>query len=200
MRINKLLLYGGASLFAAILLGGCGGGDSAPVAEVFPRAIQYKTLEGQFNGLISPGLGIYQTLSVNSCRPGLDWCLLSLTPLASKEQLQTFVVQSQGNEETKPEVLAAGSSIDFAKEQLWAFKLGVSNVAEAVLSIQETATTIEIRPVVCNNVVLTIYRPFLKDLFVVVPRDLPAKPVVFLDSGDVRYGPDCPFFELVRKN
>ena len=199
MKIKKPIPYWGAVLFAATLLGGCGGGDSSPAAEVFPRDIQYKTLAGQVNGLISPGLGIYQSLDRNHCAPGLDWCLTSLTPLASKEQLQSFVAQSPGDEVNKPRVLAAGSAIDFAKEQIWAFKLGISNNAEAVLAIREVETRIEIKPIVCNNVVLPIYRPYLEDVLVVVSRDLPAKPVVFLDSGTVLHGPACPFAELVRK-
>ena len=211
MKTKQSISYWAALLFAAILLGGCGGGDSSPAAEVFPRDIQYKNLDGKANGLIDGGIGIYlsafspngSSLAVNSnCGPGKrgDLCFSLLTPLASLEQFQAFVSQSPGEDKNKPDVLVAGSAIDFSREQLWAFKLVMYNPAEAVMRIQETAETIEVQPIVCNMSILDgNVGPVIKDLFIVVSRDLPSKPVVLLDRSDVFYGQKCPFAELVRK-
>jgi hypothetical protein len=194
---QKILLAG---LVVATLLGGCGGGDSSPGAEVFPREIQYENLKGQTGGVIlGSGMSITQSDTTN-CVLGKFWCLSSLMTLTSQEQFKAFVAQSPGNEDSKSEVLTAGNAIDFSKKQLWALKLGRLYTADIVLKIHELEKTIEIQPVICNDAVVGNGVRFLTDIFVVVSRDTPVKPFVFIDNSPVLYGPKCPFAEMVRRS
>lgn len=200
MQIKKFIPYWGALLFAAILLGGCGGGDSSPAVEVFPREIQYENLKGQVGGVVlGPGLSITQSEATN-CVLGKFWCLSSVTALTFQEQFQAFVAQSPGSEDSKPGVLAAGSSIDFSKKQLWALKLGRLYSADIVLKIRELKESIEIQPVICNDAIVGNGIRYLTDIFVAVLRDMPIKPIVFVDHDPVLYGSKCPFAEMVQRS
>ncbi len=197
MKIKRFILCWGALFFAATLLGGCGGDDSPPAEEAFPREIKYENLKGQVDGVIFvSGLSITQT-GAAKC---ISWCLSSLTVLGTQEQFQAFVTQSPGAEDSKPRILAAGSAIDFSRKQIWALKLGHSFTADVALNIRELQESIEIQPVICNDVIVGNGMFYLTDIFVVVPRDMPSKPVVFIDHGPVRHGPECPFAEMVRRS
>ncbi len=200
MKIKKFILYWGALFVAATLLWGCGGDDSPPDAEVFPRENKYENLSGQVGGVILKfGLSIYQTGATN-CAFGKSFCLSSRTTLTSPEQFQAFVTQSPGDDDSKASVLAAGNAIDFSKNQLWALKLGFHFNADVALKIQELENSIEIQPVICHTVIVGDAIPRLTDIFVVVPRDMPDKPVVFIDHGTIRFGPECSFAEMVLRS
>ncbi len=200
MKIKRSILYWGALVFAATLLGGCGGDNSPPAAEDFPREIKYENLKGQVGGVIlGSGLSITQSEATN-CVFGKFLCLSSLVVLDSREQFQTFVSRSPGYEDSKPSVLSAGSAVDFSKKQVLAFKLGRLYPADIVLKISELEESIEIQPIICNQAVIGNGMRFLTDIFVVVPRDIPSKPVVFVDHDPIRFGPECPFAEMVRRS
>ena len=200
MKFKKFIPYLGALLITAILLGGCGGGESSPAVEVLPREIQYENLKGQVGGVIL-GLGLSITQSeASNCVLGKFWCLSSLTALTSQEQFQAFVAQSPGGEYSKPGVLAAGSAIDFSKKQLWALKLGHLYSADIVLKVREMEESIEIQTVICNDAIVGNGTRYLTDIFVTVPRDTRVKPLVFVTNSPILYGPKCPFAEMVRRS
>ncbi len=182
----------GLSCLVVALLTGCGGGDGLPD---FPREIGYQNLKSQTGGeLLGIGLALSES-GITNCTQGKSWCLSSLTSLNSQQQFQAYVTQyaSQqlGSEDSKRQLLASGAGIDFSKHQIWAMKLGGVDVASVGLKINETASAIEIQAVTCYSMSL-VSSPFLADVFAVVPRDTPAKPVVYLDKSGPFYGPECP--------
>lgn len=166
-------------LFSALCLVGCGGDDSLPA---LPHAISYKSLIGAENG---PVYGdstpiLYQLYAY--CEFGKP-CLFAFTALKTKEAFQNYIAQSPGIALSKPQVLALGNAVDFfSREQIWAFKYGVSSAGVNLrLGITETATQIEVQAKVCNPIVVDAPVRLL-DVFAIVANDLPAKPVVIVND------------------
>lgn len=193
MDRKRLFLWRGVFCVAVALLAGCGGGG----APNFPREIAYQNLNGQTTGnLLSAGLnyGVSESGVVTNCPLGKSWCLSSLTPLTSREQFEAYVMPYAGQEigvqEEKQQVLTLGRQVDFSKSQIWALKLGGEDIANVGLKITETASEIEIQAVLCYGISI-ISSQFLTNVFAVVPRETPTKPIVYLD----RLGPyydNCP--------
>lgn len=174
IKLHSLLLI-------LVLLASCGGSDSPEKSssESFPLSISYKNLAGQIKGDVL-GLAIAQTFAAN-CQAGQP-CLSSFQTLMTKQEFQNYVAQTPGGESNKPRVLAAGNAVDFSLEQIWAFKYGTTLAGLAVrLDIEETASQIEVRAVVCNSI--NADAPFpLYDVFAILQKNVAAKPVVILGT------------------
>ncbi len=181
MKLQRVFSRLAALCFAGILLTGCGGGSAG-----FPRDIEYRNLQGVAGGkVIGPGLSLVQIWATN-CDPGKVWCLSSMTVLTSQEQFRSFIAGMPFDEDSKNALLESGSGVDFSRNQIWAFKLGVSGVAHVGLKLRELESSLEVQAVICPSIPLDL-PAFLADVFAVVPRDLPAKKAVYLDRVVVEF-------------
>lgn len=176
-----------AFLLLAHLLAGCGGGGSA---EVFPREVRYEGLSGNAFGYV-PETGASLTRSAPSgCLPGKSACLSDLTRLTSLAQFEAFLGQLGGDAEATSAILSKASAIDFSRSQVWALKMGWQSFVMSVqLQITELADRMEIQPVICYSMGVGTGWEVRSDVFVVVPRDIPAKPVKYLDVAYVLVDP-----------